>query len=283
MIARTWHRVLSGETAGRRTRRDRRLPVALLLMVLVVVLGVVVSALPKRGVDAAKLAAPPQRPASDFSGLVPAATVAPGDDAEALAKEEIPAAPDSNPEAGAARQVLKNARQLIKKKQYDEAIKLLDQERSRLQEYADAYLLLGKALEGRRDYAVARDFYVAAINRDPFLSDAYWGVATSSEQLGELDSAIGAMRSYLHTERDADPQRLRIAQARSAIWEWESKLGRGPWGPTKGIPPGFTAADLKRDGRGVGVMMPLLDTLQADGTMKREVKHADKVKIYPRP
>jgi hypothetical protein len=143
--------------------------------------------------------------------------------------------------------------------------------------------LLGEALEGRRDYAVARDFYVAAIDRDHYLSDAYWGVATSSEQLGELDSAIGAMRSYLHTERDPDPQRLRINQARSAIWEWESKLGRGPWGPTRGIPPGFSADEVKRDGRGVGVKMQLPETLQADGTWKNEIKHADKIKIYPRP
>lgn len=282
MTAGAWYTKLTGENAGRRARRDRRPRAALLLLVLVVLLGYLVSALPKRGVDAAKLAGPllaATKPASGFSGLASAIGLG---DFQTPTKEATPGTPP-NPETDAARQVLGAARELLKKQQYDEAIKLLEQARPQLQRYAQAYLLLGKALEGRRDYAVARDFYVAALDRDPYLSDAYWGVATSSERLGELDSAIGAMRSYLHTESDPDPQRLRINQARSAIWEWESKLGRGPWGPTKGIPPGFTAADLKRDGRGVGVMMPLLDTLQADGTMKREVKHADKIKIYPRP
>ena len=281
MTAQTWYTKLTGEKAG---RRDRRARMALLLLVLVVLLGLMVSALPKRGVDAAKLAEPlptATKPASGFSEL--ATATARDDDSGTEPTEALPEAAAPNPETDAAQQVLGAARGLLKKQQYNEAINLLEQARPQLQPYAQAYLLLGKALEGRQDYAVARDFYVAALDRDPYLSDAYWGVATSSERLGELDSAIGAMRSYLHTEKDPDPQRLRINQARSAIWEWESKLGRGPWGPTKGIPPGFTAADLKRDGRGVGTMVPLLDTLQADGTMKREVKHADKVKIYPRP
>jgi len=281
MTAQKWYTKLTGEKAG---RRDRRARMALLLLVLVVLLGYLVSALPQRGVDAAKLAEPlltAAKPSSGFSEL--ATSIARDDDSGTQPTEALPEASAPNPEAGTAQQVLGAARGLLKKQQYNEAIKLLEQARPQLQPYAQAYLLLGKALEGRRDYAVARDFYVAALDRDPYLSDAYWGVATSSERLGELDSAIGAMRSYLHTERDPDPQRLRINQARSAIWEWESKLERGPWGPTKGIPPGFTAADLQRDGRGVGVMMPLLDTLQADGTMKREVKHADKIKIYPRP
>jgi tetratricopeptide (TPR) repeat protein len=258
-------------------RRDRRLRTVLLLLVLMLLLGWLVSELPTRGVDAAKLAEP--QSASGFSSLIPAGT----EEAEATPQEALPQAPDPNPAVNAARQLIGEARGLVKKNQYNAAIGLLEQARPQLQAYAQAYLVLGEALEGRGDYVVARDFYVAALDRDLSLSDAYWGVATTSERLGELDSAIGAMRSYLHTEKDPDPKRLRINQARSAIWEWESKLGRGPWGPTKGIPPGFAAADLKRDGRGVGVKMPLLDTLQADGTMKNEIKHADKIKIYPRP
>lgn len=277
MTVRASSNVLAPGTGVRPVRRDRRLRTALLLLVLMVLLGWLVRALPTRGVDAAKLAAP--KPTLGFSSLTPAGA----DETETRPQEALPQAPDPNPAVNAARQLIGQARGLVKKKQYNAAIELLEQARPQLQGHAQAYLVLGEALEGRGDYAVARDFYVAAIDRDLSLSDAYWGVATTSERLGELDSAIGAMRSYLHTEKDLDPQRLRINQARSAIWEWESKLGRGPWGPTQGIPPGFAAADLKRDGRGVGVKMPLLDTLQPDGTMKNEIKHADKIKIYPRP
>lgn len=271
-------------TGRRRQHRDRRLQAVLLLVALVAVASYLVGVLPKRGIDATKLAGQQSRAAAsaeDFSALTASAPPARG--VEARIEESLPSESSPAPEKSSARQVLDQARALLKKRQYESAIHLLNQERPQLQNHAEAYFLLGKALEGRRDYRTARDFYVAAIDRAPYLSDAYWGVATTSEHLGELDAAIGAMRSYLHTERDADPQRLRIAQARSAIWEWEAKLGRGPWGPTRGIPPGFAAEDLKRDGRGVGVKIPRLDTLQPDGTMQSEVKHADKVKIFPRP
>jgi tetratricopeptide (TPR) repeat protein len=188
----------------------------------------------------------------------------------------------TQPDASTIRQKLKEASDLIRAKRHDDAIRHLNQSREQLKDAPQTYLVLGRALEGKRDYAAARDFYNAALERNPALSDAYWGYATSSESLGDLPSALGAMRSYLHTESDADPYRKRIAQARSAIWEWESRLGRGPWGATKGIPPGFTEAELKRDGRGVGVKMPVGAPENPDGVTKYEIKSADKIEIYKR-
>ena len=146
MTAQTWYTKLTGEKAG---RRDRRARMALLLLVLVVLLGYLVSALPKRGVDAAKLAEPLRpatKAASGFSGL--ATEIARGDDSGTQAKEATPEASAPNPETDAARQVLGAARGLLKKQKYDEAIKLLEQARPQLQRYAQAYLLLGEALEG---------------------------------------------------------------------------------------------------------------------------------------
>jgi tetratricopeptide (TPR) repeat protein len=196
---------------------------------------------------------------------------------------ERPASDAAKAPPSAADQVIMEARQAIKRRQYDQALQVLNSAQPLLKDRAEAFLLIGNILERKKDYSTARDFYNAALKRDPFLADAYWGFATASESLGDLESALGGMRSYLHTEPDPDPMRLRINQARSAIWEWETRLGRGPWGPTKGIPPGFIAEDLKRDGRGVGVKWPREDTLQPDGTMKSEIKSAEKVKIYPRP
>lgn len=189
---------------------------------------------------------------------------------------------DDAPNAKQTRQLLKEASEMIRAHRYDDAIRHLNRARDQIKDVPQTYLVLGRALEGKGDFATARDFYNAALNKDPTLSDAYWGFATSSESLSDLPSALGAMRSYLHTEPDADPYRRRIAQARSAIWEWESKLGRGPWGKTKGLPPGFSEAELRRDGRGVGVKMPIEGSENAAGVSKYEIKSADKVKIYPR-
>jgi hypothetical protein len=248
------------------------------LVAAVGLIGFIVSRIPGRGVEGVPVSAATSR--AGFESISPL---------QPPAREEVEpdsAVADANSaqqEGDAATKVLRRARSLIREKRYDDALDVLNAERPLLKENAEAYFLIGKILERKNDFNTARDFYNAALNRNPAMSEAHWGFATSSEALGDLESALGAMRSYLHTERDADPMRLRINQARAAIWEWESRLGRGPWGPTRGIPPGFVPEDLKRDGRGVGVKMPLLETLKPDGTMKSEVKSANKVQIYPRP
>lgn len=199
-------------------------------------------------------------------------------------EEKAPEQPDKQAHLPPpARHALKIAEGQIEAKHFNEAIATLNRQRPALKQEPQALLLLARALEGNRDFATARDFYTAALDRDPLLANAYWGVATTSEALGDLEAAMGAMRSYLHVEPDKHPDRLQIAQARSALWEWEARLGRGPWGPTKGIPPGFTADDIKRDGRGVAVRMQVPGTEQPDGSLLAEIKHADQQIIFPRP
>lgn len=201
---------------------------------------------------------------------------------EKLAEVEptMPQLDPIDPQGADIKRVLGQARQQLKAAQFDDAIRTVHEARPLLQKHAEAYLLLGSALEGKKDHEAARDFYEAAIDRNPYLSEAYWGYATASESLGDLEAALGAMRNYLHTEPNLDPKRLKVAQARSAIWEWEAQLERGPWGPTKGIPPGFRREELKRDGRGVGIKMPIPGTEKADGSMKYEIKHQDKFKLF---
>ncbi|BAL22722.1 lipopolysaccharide assembly protein LapB [Azoarcus sp. KH32C] len=147
----------------------------------------------------------------------------------------------------------------------------------------DAYHVMGDIMMQRRRFAQARDYYESEIDRDPMRADAYFSHATASEALGDLESALGGMRSFLHVVPDKDPFRLKVAQARSAIWEWESKLGRGPWGPTRGIPPGFTEAELRRDGKGVAVKMPIPGTQDKNGVQQYEIKHADRIEMYKKP
>lgn len=264
--------------AGR--RRDYRGLTFGVLTVAVVAVGYVFSALPGAGVRAVAepraLAAP-----KGFEGLVEATReVGPGWGAP-LPLEFV--LDPSDPLEEQVRAILEAAHARIEAREYDEAIEKLNEARPLVAKYAESYLLLGRALEGRRDYETARDFYGAALDRDPFLTEAWWGVATTSDALADLEGALGAMRAYLHTEPDKDPGRLRIAQARSALWEWEARLGRGPWGPTRGIPPGFTEDELKRDGRGVAMKVPVPGTERPDGTLQGEMKHAEKFELFRRP
>lgn len=251
-------------------RRDYRRIVSVSLLLAILALGYLFAQLPGRAVVAD--ATPPP-----FAGLKSAET------SGATARSE--GAPDGQgePHRLAIAEALETISRQLDNGLNDEALEALETIRPIARGEARAYLLVGRALEAKKDYATARDFYAAALDRDAYLSDAYWGVASTSESLGDLEAALGAMRSYLHTEADKDPARLRIAQARSALWEWEARLGRGPWGPTKGIPPGFTADDIKRDGRGVAVRMQVPGTEQPDGSLLAEIRHADKKIIFPRP
>lgn len=255
----------------KRLPRDNRLSVIVGAITGVLLVGYLISLLPGRGVNA--------------DSSAPFATIiaqSPPPQADGRREEATPDAQARSLTEG-ARKALDKAAAALQSEQFDRAIETLNSSRSELEEVASAYQMLGRALEGKKDFETARDFYTAAIDRDPLLADAYWGVAATSEALGDLEAAIGAMRTYLHVEPDKHPDRLRIAQARSALWEWEAQLGKGPWGPTKGIPPGYTADDLKRDGRGVATRVAIPGTERPDGTAQAEIKHADKQVIFPRP
>ncbi len=181
-----------------------------------------------------------------------------------------------------ARMHLGEVRQLLDAKQFDQAYESLNRVRNQVQHIPESLLLMGEALLGRKDYTGARDFFNAAIDRKPALPDAYFGLAMAAEGLGDLEQALGGMRSYLHMQTDPDPYQLKVAQARSAIWEWESQLGRGAWGTSKGIPPGFTADEIKRDGRGVGTKMPVIGTENEKGFSQYEIRHSDKIEMFER-
>jgi hypothetical protein len=265
-------------------RRDYRLPALLALGAAVVALGVVVTLLPGRGVTSAPKEQKEPVARAGFSELKDSVL-------SGLTEEIVDAGPAVDPQRDPegyrkwerdkeAKGILRKAAAALEAKRYDEAIGIMNSSVEVLKGRPESYVLIGKALIGKKDYAAARDFMNAAIDRDPAFADAYFGYAVASEELGELDSALGAMRAYLHTEKNPDPYRLKMAQARAAIWEWEAKLGRGEWGPTKGIPPGFTADELKRDGKGVGTKMPIPGSEGPDGLMKYEIKSGERRPIF---
>lgn len=114
---------------------------------------------------------------------------------------------------------------MLHAKQYDFAIKALHRVIELAPKMPEAYVNMGYALIGKEDFKAAADFFNAAIELKPYQANAYWGLAISMEQLGELEAALGAMRTFIHLSPPNDPF---LRKARSALWEWESTLKRGP-------------------------------------------------------
>lgn len=278
------------ETArGRKGKRDYRKGAVVLTIAVTLLLGYLLSLLPGRNVLATVPAVTtaevirssetvPPKPV-DLSSLKPEPEKL-DRTLEELVPEPQPVRKDADAKTSEMNEILKDATAKIKSKRYNEAIADLQQAHEKIQSSPQSYLVMASALAGKKDYDTARDFYKAAIDKDPYRAEGYYGFAITSEALGDLEAAIGGMRNFLHVQPNADPQKLKIVQARSAIWEWESQLGRGPWGPTKGVPPDFTAEQIKRDGRGVGIKMQIPGTKQANGTSQYEIKHQDKFQIF---
>lgn len=266
--------------------RDYRRGAILAVPFSIALLATVVSLLPGRGVESAS----PHAEKSAFP------SPAPHGPAEFRADEKVPESragtdlqidptKDREGHLGEVRRATLDAlngmaRDFLQAGKPDEAAQSLLKAMYLAPDDADAFQLMGDVMMQRQRFGEAREYYESAIDRDRLRADAYFGHAAASEAMGDLESALGGMRSYLHVVADKDPFRLKVAQARSAIWEWESRLGRGPWGPTQGIPPGFTAAELRRDGKGVGVKMPIPGTADENGVTKYEIKHADKIRMY---
>ena len=267
--------------------RDYRRGAIVAVPFAIALIATVVSVMPGRGVEQGK----PHVAASPFPSVAPHGPASfRGEEAQEAAPrpdERLRIDPAQDP-AGHRTEVrrvtvdalLGLARDFLGNREPDNAAQSLLKAMHLEPENAEAFHLMGDVMMQRGRFGEARDYYESAIDRDPRRAEAYFGHATASEAMGDLESALGGMRSYLHVVSDKDPFRLKIAQARSAIWEWESKLGRGPWGPTRGIPPGFTADELRRDGKGVGVKMPIPTTEDKDGLQKYEIKHADKIEMF---
>lgn len=139
---------------------------------------------------------------------------------------------DKNP-AGHARQYRKKllaerfqeAVAMLHAKRYDYAITALHRVIELAPKMPEAYVNMGFALIGKKDYKAAADFFNTAIDIKPYQANAYWGLAVSLEQMKDLEGALGAMRTFIHLSPPNDPF---LTKARSALWEWESTLKRGP-------------------------------------------------------
>ena len=120
---------------------------------------------------------------------------------------------------------------MLHAKQYDYAITALHRVIELSPRMPEAYVNMGFALLGLKKYKAAGDFFNAAIDLRPYQANAYWGLAVSLEGRNDLEGALGAMRTYIHLAPSDPRSRDYVRRARSAIWEWDTRLKRGPLPP----------------------------------------------------
>jgi len=87
----------------------------------------------------------------------------------------------------------------------------------------EAHVNMGFAMLGLEQIENACGHFETASVLRPGQANAYYGLAVCSERQGDLEAALGAMRTFLHLT-EADSPYARKAQA--ALWEWEATLGR---------------------------------------------------------
>ncbi len=89
----------------------------------------------------------------------------------------------------------------------------------------DAHVNMGYALLGMGRNKEAESFFRTATDLDPYKANAYWGLAVALENQNDLQGALGAMRTFIHLSPKDSPF---VRRARSALWEWDNRLARGP-------------------------------------------------------
>lgn len=146
--------------------------------------------------------------------------------------------PNTNPSAHAAlarekevAQRFQEAVVMLHAKQYDFAATALHRVIELAPRMPEAYVNMGFALLGMKKYKAAADFFNAAIEIRPYQDNAYWGLAVSLEGMNDLQGALGAMRTYIHLAPSDPNSQDYVRRARSAIWEWDNTLKRGPLPP----------------------------------------------------
>lgn len=113
----------------------------------------------------------------------------------------------------------------------------------------EAHVNMGFAMIGLEKYAFARDFFEAALELRTEQMNAYYGLAVALEGMGDMEGALGAMRTYVHRSDPNDPF---IRKAHGAIWEWETALAK-----QRAERPAQTAA-VPENGKG-GIRYPITE------------------------
>lgn len=177
--------------------------------------------------DRTQVAVPPRAMKGDS-----AANEAPEPAKDALPSTQLPnlvsAQDDREAHARTAREReiaarFEQAVSMLHMRQYDYALAALHRVLELAPEMPEAHVNMGYALLGLEQYGQAYDFFQGATVLRPDQSNAYYGMAVALEGLGDLQGALGAMRTFIHLSPPDNPF---LERARAALWEWERELDR---------------------------------------------------------
>ena len=87
---------------------------------------------------------------------------------------------------------------------------------------AEVRVNMGFTLIEMGNYKAACKSFNDALEQNEYQANAYYGLAICNEESGNLEAALGYMKSFVHLAQPQDQAFL--SKARSAIWEWESSL-----------------------------------------------------------
>lgn len=110
---------------------------------------------------------------------------------------------------------------MLHAKKYEYAVTALERILKIQPDMPEAHVNMGYALLGLKQYKAAYDSFDSATVLRPMQANAYYGMAEALYELGDLEGAMGAMRSYIHLSAPDDPY---VRRARAALWEWEATL-----------------------------------------------------------
>ena len=110
---------------------------------------------------------------------------------------------------------------LLNAKQFEAAASELHRVLELAPQMPEAHVNMGYTMIGVQRFAMARDFFNAAIDLNTHQLNAFYGLAVALEGLRDLPGALGAMRSYVHLSKAGDAY---LPKANAAIWEWETEL-----------------------------------------------------------
>lgn len=108
---------------------------------------------------------------------------------------------------------------------HQEAIAELERARELRPRQPEIYVNLGFAKLVAGDSRAAEQYFRTALDLRPGQVNAYFGWAESLEALGDIEAALGAMRTFIHLAAEDDPF---LRRAHSAVWEWSETLSRRP-------------------------------------------------------
>lgn len=110
---------------------------------------------------------------------------------------------------------------MLHAKQYEYAVAALDKVLKIRPNMPEAHVNMGYAMLGMKQYKDAFAHFDQATVLRPMQANAYYGMAEALYELGDIEGAMGAMRSYVHLAPANDPY---VNRANAALWEWEETL-----------------------------------------------------------